>query len=1569
IYSGYIAGREIKTTKRLKLISCYCDQKLIKEYQLKYDMCPTTIQSRIKSIQEVAGNGQAFRPLLFEYLKDGINITQPSNAWTLQNSYNLPYPVVKKRLFYGKEKAIPTGAQFVDLNADGLFDYVYYYVHKQSGVIEKGAYINTGSGWRKDQKYDPPIPISDEFSTNRAQFIDIDADGFLEIVELPTYESLRDRVVVGNFYRGWRGVYNACEDYFEYHNTFDSSTSSRSSNKIYEEYLTYDSGPYVSESNTHKGGCHQTYKNDWNYVLVEVKAKGQSEINSFAGKVYKHDGTSWKEFSSFRLPISIGGPDGFGWLGLQFAELNGDGLPDIVQNYKNQVKSAWINTGSGWIISESFTPPMAIYQDDDTNSDVLIQDINGDGLSDVISAKEIEVTEPVSVVNKRLVLGKTIDIHSSEHKESTAHGECFASNSKYWRRTMIDLKDVSLSYPQKFLKTDSQVYLNTGTGYQISNEYKLPCPLVPFDKNQDTGTRITDLNGDGLPDIIQKRFLKTKKGILKPVVNKAYFFTRRTSCQKQGNATWWDGKSWQVRKRLGLNPNSTMASYQGQLYQDMLWHDNTGWQLGDLVYEWVEEIVDEEHNFVYLNTGKGWTKGPESLKLPWYTAYHDHGTSHHHKMGLALVDINGDRLQDIVVNRWVNPTITHSAAWLNRGGRSWEYVPAFIPHHHIEGDGADDVGTRIVDINGDGLNDILWHREVIGSNTQIVTSINRAKGPLLSSVTNGYGYKIKINFGHMSDPNLYTKDVGVNAAVYPIIDVYGSTPLLESIEKEDGVGGFVKTSYKYTGMKVHALGREQLGFRCIEEKDHLTGVTIRSIYHQEFPLDGVIKEIETRSSEGILLSTTKNTWKYKIYDGIENTKYFFPYLETGIESTYEYNTGQLVSSVTTTSNYDDFGNLIESVITDNQGKTKISKNLYNNFTSNGKWILGRLYQSSVVHKSSGLPDIVRTSSFSYNPNTGILASETISPNQPDSVTTTYEHDGFGNVLSNTVTANGVQTRVTINKYDSKGRDISSATSPLGHKETIKTNHLGTPHEITGPNSITTTYEYDGMARKIKETRADNTVTTISYQWAQGMADSPIHASYAIITSTTGLSPVTVFYDRLGRELRAVTLSPDGRKIYVDKIYDSKGRLHKASEPYFLGSAPLYSTHIYDILDRPIEHIRPDGARSKIFYGTLSTTTIDSENRKQIHTFDREGRITSVTDNAGQTTHYKYDAVGNLIQTIAADGTVTDIQYDPTGRFKISMKDPNMGTWYYKYNALGELIEQVDAKGQKVSMKYDLQGRLIERKEPEGTTIWTYDTAQGRGIGKLASVSGPNGYLETYIYDNLGRLQSTTTTAFGVSYTHVTEYDSLSRPYIITYPSGLQIQNHYNSHGALHKISSPNNNTIYWQAIEWDARGNLVKEQLGNGLITSRSYRPENGFLQSIHTQSGAVKVQDLSYQFTPSGNLALRTDHRINKTETFQYDNLARLVTASVNGLPAESFTYDAVGNLKSKTYVGAYQYNNPSAPHRISSITLGTQTRTFQYDANGNLINDEIRTYQYASHNKPILITKGIPSLGGVTI
>jgi RHS repeat-associated protein len=456
-------------------------------------------------------------------------------------------------------------------------------------------------------------------------------------------------------------------------------------------------------------------------------------------------------------------------------------------------------------------------------------------------------------------------------------------------------------------------------------------------------------------------------------------------------------------------------------------------------------------------------------------------------------------------------------------------------------------------------------------------------------------------------------------------------------------------------------------------------------------------------------------------------------------------------------------------------------------------------------------------------------------------------------------------------------------------------------------------------------------------------------------------------------------------------------------------SPLANTVLYDALGRATQTTQADGRIDTVSYdGLTMLARVDTQGKNQSKTELRDalGRLVQVTDTAGAVIGYGYDALGQLTQTTppaVAGLTVapTTVGYDALGR-KVTMTDPDKGTWTYTWNGLGELVTQTDAKGQRTCMAYDLLGRLVTRVDGYMGTIsggpgqasqstngcanpgagsesstWTFDTASVKGIGQLAAVSGPGGYAESYTYNNRGLLSKHERTVGGVTYAIDHAYDTLSRLEVMTYPgpnNRLKVKHVYNAWGYPTELRDNTSNALYRRIGELDQHGNVVSELYGNGLATIRYHNRRNGVLETIQTFDllNTPSAQNLAFAFDALGNLTSRSDYLKGFHESFGYDARNRLTATSAdwgNGeVQTTALAYDVLGNITSKTGVGNYQYGSQCAgtqgPHAVCRITpgsVGTKDTTYAYDANGNLESGDGRTLTWSRFDKPTsIVTAG---------
>ena len=202
-----------------------------------------------------------------------------------------------------------------------------------------------------------------------------------------------------------------------------------------------------------------------------------------------------------------------------------------------------------------------------------------------------------------------------------------------------------------------------------------------------------------------------------------------------------------------------------------------------------------------------------------------------------------------------------------------------------------------------------------------------------------------------------------------------------------------------------------------------------------------------------------------------------------------------------------------------------------------------------------------------------------------------------------------------------------------------------------------------------------------------------------------------------------------------------------------------------------------------------------------------------------------------------------------------------------------------------------------------------------------------------------------------------------------------------------KLDYEKSGEIYWEALAYEADGQIKRAKYGNGVESKWGY-DNRGRTTNIQADTASASIlQNMHFVYDSIGNLKERRDDVNNYKESFTYDSLNRLITASLSGvatseyanlgLASTNYTYDALGNLTCKSDVGDYIYGqgiktgagvhavistsgSSSASCKSASSNYNFAAASFSYDDNGNQTGGNDRTITYSSFNKPIKIVKG---------
>lgn len=340
-----------------------------------------------------------------------------------------------------------------------------------------------------------------------------------------------------------------------------------------------------------------------------------------------------------------------------------------------------------------------------------------------------------------------------------------------------------------------------------------------------------------------------------------------------------------------------------------------------------------------------------------------------------------------------------------------------------------------------------------------------------------------------------------------------------------------------------------------------------------------------------------------------------------------------------------------------------------------------------------------------------------------------------------------------------------------------------------------------------------------------------------------------------------------------------------------------------------------------------------------------GILKTVTQPSGETVTNVYDNSGNIVATETNSDGWECRTYDARGRITQdvipSFNSNPSRTVTYNYDVGGNPLvgSETDSQGT-ITTTIDLLGRTVSYEDVYGdTTTTSYDS-----LGRVSGDSGPLG-AEAYAYNNYNQL-----TSQSLNSTTLAEptYDTYGRLYQVTYPTaGVTETVGYDTFGNLESESyTLHNGTVISDTDNHSESGKITSDTTAFGSSSSTwSYTYDHADRLTAASSTGGIGSNSYAYSFgsesgsCPTGTNANagmdgnRTSQTINGTTTTYCYNSADQLIGSSNPY-VDAATYDSHGNTTRLGDSGDQTSFAYDSSDRTASITQGSQSTTYGYDA-----------------------------------
>ena len=746
---------------------------------------------------------------------------------------------------------------------------------------------------------------------------------------------------------------------------------------------------------------------------------------------------------------------------------------------------------------------------------------------------------------------------------------------------------------------------------------------------------------------------------------------------------------------------------------------------------------------------------------------------------------------------------------------------------------------------------------------------------------------------------------------------------------------------------------------------------------------------ECYSSEKVLLNQVPSSLIYKYYTYYKDNRKKSEKTSYGAEKLYEYDKDGNVTKVKTKVDNDSYS--VIQYVYDKYGR------VINEIKS---VLAGDL--AGYDYNSTETVELV--TKYEYDKE-GNIVKETNSNN----VSYSYTYDNLGNILSCTTTDG--KSSYTISKtYNWEGK-VLTETDKNNNKKTYNYNARGfLIKEIDGEGNITQ-YYYDLAGRKIAEvmpkdydsSKSLSETNRIEYVYDKaGRITQKKNVYYdKLLKEWKTIVSVKYEYDNSGNVIREtyadgsyITYSYDlANRIetYCDAANTEKGIAYNTKYEYDANNNKIYETNSEGTVIRYIYNDAGNVVKTTILGKGETTETVIStneynlvgENIKSVNAnnvttkyeYNEFGKIRKITYAGDDSVEeyfiiFQYDSIGNLVKSVTSKGVVTKYSYDMDGNelSKEESKEDGSDSIIIKhsYDANGNILTETDANGNVTKYQYNKNNKVISVTNANNQkTTYSYDKN-----GNIISKTNWLGNTITYEYDELDRKVKEIDPYGNVVIT--LEYNDVGTQKTSTDALGNKTEFEYDNNRRLISVKDPEGSikkTIY------NTLGNVEAEVDGNGNITKYNYDKFGNLIEVVKNNNGIS--ESTKYTYDNNGNMLSQEDSTGNVTR-FEY-NVLNKVSKKIypqSGTGEETYVYYGDANLKEYTdrngNTTTYTYDvHGRLIKQITTNKLSDNTIVIEntYDNNGNIlsIKDSSGLTEYTYDKLNGIISKKVSSIGEI--